>query len=515
MSLKKNDRHHRRRVWLGGIVLVALAALTRYVGLGDLEPWYDEICSWLGARDNLDRMLHWRPHANDEHAPLPFLEIRMMIALLGDHVGVWRLPAATYAVLGIAATYITLGRRINFGVAWWSTLLLIANPYVLEHSREARMYPAWLFYLVLCVAFADVAAQRTLSSPRRRTRWLWWAALGIAFMLVFASTTHGILTVAGVCAWLAARVLVEWHHHRRADAVALLTGSALTVVVFCFNWSAYGLEKLFQQMIRVSEDVGSTLPTAEHLLIIAREQSGYVPGPIGVALWIAALGGIVLLWRRGYRGFASLVLLAGGMSWIGFPPIIGKHFYVSRYLFGMLAVWSLGLGYLIDALWSAQHRRRATRAGVVIALLALGVLWAPVWHDLTTRAKNPVAHALAAIRNQSRPQEVVKVIPTPTNIFLEYYETGEARRGAFEPLTVAGRRAATWVFVENPPKHRRQLSGVLRKYGLPMPQSLKAALDATKGRNYAAIRISSDGVGPVIPGAPARDNECELILPGP
>jgi len=151
----------RRRVWLGAAIILVLAACTRFVGLGYLELWYDEITTFAGTtHSSWGELLRWEVVGNPEHSPLPFMEIKTAMHLFGPGRWVLRLASACYGVGAILAMYFAVGALVNWRAGCWSAVLLALNPQAIECSRECKMYSPWVFYSIVMVAVAALAVQR-------------------------------------------------------------------------------------------------------------------------------------------------------------------------------------------------------------------------------------------------------------------------------------------------------------------------------------------------------------------
>lgn len=503
----------KRRIIFGAAALLLFTVVTRFVGLGGHELWFDEVCSYRGATDTSGMLWRWLPFSNDEHSPLPFIEMKASLAVLGDSQWALRFPAACYAVLGVLALYGVVGRSIGWAVAWWAALLLALNPYVLEHHREARMYPAWFFYATVAVGVAWECTRRAEAQPNRRSVYLWWLALGMIFMLMFAQTTHAILTIVGIFGWGGALALHHWHHHRRAEAWAILRGGALTLLVFCVNWSTIGLKKMFGSMVAMSEHDGGLLPNFTDATTMAAELTGYLPRAVGWLPWLLAIAGLVVLARRGHTRYALLIVVAGAASLIGFCSIVSRHFYSSRYMFIILLTWSIGLAVVLAALWSEQGWRG--RSAVVAILLALSAGWLPVWRVMYTVPKNPVAEVIATARTHAKPGDALMVLPTQISIFTDYYPTGHAREVPPGPLIgdmdPARLQPAIWIFAESPGHRIHDIATVMRWYGLNVDEQLPDIQRLVKGRPYCTMRISARGVDPIAVSRLGRPYNCHII----
>jgi hypothetical protein len=484
-------------VWLGAAALLLVAVVSRLFALDSLEPWYDEVCSFSGALDSTwQDLLQWRVTANPEHSPLPFVEMRLAMRLLGETVFAMRLPSALYGIASAMALYVGVGRLVSWRTGFFSALLLLMHPLALEWSREARMYSGWLFIAILIVIATTIATQRAID--KRWTAWLWWPALGMLFMLAHAQTLHAMTTIAGAALAVMMIAAGQLRDGRYDGAARLIAGLFIAGLTYVCNWTGLGVLKL-----ETVEGVGRASglspwpPPMEHVTGLIREMGGYVALPASLALGAAAMGGLWLLVSQG-RGRAALVVaLIGFASLAAYPPIVTRHFYASRYLLVMLAPMCVGLGAAAGWCWS---QRGEGKAAVVIVLLSLAMLWQPAWWDIFTQPKDRVADAIVPIDALSRPGEVLVVVPASNTVFLRWYDPGAAQPVGDGP-TSGALPPATWLLVENPHRYHQTLVRLLRVYGWDS-QPLFDSLPRRVG--FMAVRISERSIGPTVPLAPGR-----------
>lgn len=417
----------RRLPVLGAVVLLVLAGASRFIGLGALDPWQDEVLSFQTSSDLLPKLMSWVTPGNDVHSPLPFIEIKLVRAALGSSDVALRLPAAAYGVAGVLAFYLVVGRCVTWAIGFAGALLLALNPFVLEWSREARMYSHWLFYALLAIGVAYAAVQRGDRGARDALNWRWWL-LGLLFMLLHASSVSAIMTIGAIGLWLGLVALSELMR-RSGRGWTILGGAALATMVYLCSWGLTGLGKL---MTTLGRDPAASpdhhAPVFVHEFIGAlRDLTGSAPAPVAIVLWVAAIAGWGLLWRMGHWRLVLLVALVTFVPWLSYPSITKHHFFAGRYVYPGLIGLSVGLAAAGVWLWQwgAAAGARRGRIAAVAVMAAVIVFWAPVWRLLYTVPKMQVREALRPIWEHAESGDVVVVVPDWFACYESYYGFGE------------------------------------------------------------------------------------------
>ncbi len=425
----------RRRIWLGALVLLILAAATRFIGLGSQNMWGDEVYSYIASKDLITKLLRWDTQANQAHSPLPFIEMKVGRALFGNTEFGNRFVVACYGTLAVLLLYVLLGRRLSWLAGFMAALMLALNPFALEWSREARMYSNWLAYALLTLIVVEEAVRFTLRRSAQGDwssvlNWRWWLT-GILLMLMHASTVHSVTTVAGTGACLALIGLFLLGTRWRAG-VMVLAGSALSGLVFLSSWSLTGIGKLLHYIHHPGSSgvVTHPRPLLANLDSVLTMVAGYLPTGWAIALWAAALAGIVLVFtrRRWVLGLLLIMLLLS--PWITYPVFSKELWWTGRYTFVAIITLSAGLGVVAAALWTARNMRlRALgRVVVLLGLAGMCLLWLPAWRAVFTQPKMQFKEALAPLYRKGHAGEAVIIVPDWYMSMTAYYPLpGELR----------------------------------------------------------------------------------------
>ena len=153
--------------WLAVILL--LAALLRFYGLGIQSLWNDELSSWRRSNyANLQDVIELGAR-RDVHPPGYHFLLFFVIRYLGDSAVILRLPSAVAGLLAVAGVF-TLGRRLYgddegliaaaFTAVSWTPIF---------YSQEARAYSLLLlFSIVTAYLWMDLVKGLAKQTPLNR-----------------------------------------------------------------------------------------------------------------------------------------------------------------------------------------------------------------------------------------------------------------------------------------------------------------------------------------------------------
>lgn len=203
--------------WLTAILL--LATIVRLIGL-DAPLWFDEI-----ATISTHIRLSWSDMIRDysmNHHYFFSLQAKLSVAIFGDHIWAYRLPAMAFGVATVAAIW-WLAKDIAGAVVAHSSALLTALSYhQVWFSQNARGYTELAFWSTLGLIFF----LRGMKAPT----WRVWIAFGVSLAAaVFTHLTGAFFFAALGLVWIIA-VLMPGSHMRTLPHVGLpLLGALLGV----------------------------------------------------------------------------------------------------------------------------------------------------------------------------------------------------------------------------------------------------------------------------------------------
>jgi len=510
----------KRIAWVSALVLVVVGA-TRFVGLGDLPLWGDEVYSYIASADLPSKLLLWETKENQLHSPLHFIEIKVARQLLGDTALAVRLPSAVYATLAITLLYAWLAWRVGGIAALFAAAFLTVNPFFLEWSREGRMYSGLLFWTVLTAIAADDAVRRVRDQRGRWFDWPWWA-LGLLFMFCHASAIWGVMSIAGIGLWLGLMGLAALVADRRG-AMQVLCGAALSTFVYLCSWGLAGIGKAMMFAGHAPGehvDPWASLPAA--LDGSFGELAGMTPTVATAAIMLVVVVGWLLVMRRRWP-VGALVLLLAAAPWAMYPGVIQRHFWAGRYVYIAGVLLAVGFGMCMAVLW----RTWPTRVVGLVIVAALIALWAPAIQRVWTQPKMQVNAALAPLREHGGAGDALIVLPhfyvsllafpgyapdervvlmTPPSAlsggmkldrgggrFREPYEASFAAHYVDRTAELPG---ATWLLaITMDAEGLAALQPMLEAYGLSL-EHLHAAFPV--GRQTVTLRVSAAGIEHVV-----------------
>ncbi|MCX8068727.1 MAG: hypothetical protein N3B68_13175 [Anaerolineae bacterium] len=339
-----------RSLGLSSNILIALALLALWAvglrGLGEASFWYDEIFNAdLVLNYTLGEMLTVLRTAQP-YPPLYYLLLKGWGSLVGarpyapglEPAGMLefllRFPSLAATVLALA-TVTALGRRAGLKEAWAISLFLALHPTTLEYARDARMYPLWVFLLLLAL----------LGLVGRRF-WLWGVAGAAALLTHYFSLfpLGGALIVEVVLLLGKGRPRPTRNHLLWLGFPFLLAGLwgliALPVTLG-FGSFATGAPPTLSLFL---EEMGGLLTGRGVLTPL-----GYVlPFAWDRALLAAGVAGLVLLgWRRSRSGVLLFsTFLFGAILLFQFWQLRPVHH--ARYLVWTLPLAAIGLVAVVE-----------------------------------------------------------------------------------------------------------------------------------------------------------------------
>ncbi|MFC8616858.1 glycosyltransferase family 39 protein [Micromonospora purpureochromogenes] len=193
-----------RLVWVPPLLATLIVGL---YGIGDAQPWRDELATWSAATRPLGDLLRLTGTVDAATGPY-YLLMHGWVRLFGDSATALRLPSAL-AMAGAAGLTAVLGRwLLGTRAGLLAGLLFAVLPGTSRYAQEARPYALASLFAVL--------ATLLLVAALRRPVWIRWA--GYAAAVAALGLTH--LLALTLLAAHAAVVLVAWW---RGPAAAGLT----------------------------------------------------------------------------------------------------------------------------------------------------------------------------------------------------------------------------------------------------------------------------------------------------
>jgi hypothetical protein len=468
----------------GGRVVVLAWWIGVYLGTLELQGWiFTELATLKAGRLSFAGMLADR--ATYGHCPLYFTLAWTIQRIFGEHPVALRLPSAICGLI-VAVLVIRLTRAwASEAAAIFAGLTVLASPFLLEISQQARPYAlALVFTLAATAVLTDPIGH---SHPRR-------AVVFGLFTLAGLLTSHAYWFVVAAHA---AALLLEGRRNLRlllAALAAIAAASPWTIYAKLFASSGGESERFLTWMSPVDAAVSLALPgrLAAHLPF---EQGESMALPIVVSVLAVVVGGV---------GLARLPSAASNRAGIGLRPLLaalwivppafalaaglagwGNLLLVPRY-FAATAVVQLVL--VAWAAWSVGPGLRRLAPGLLVVLLAGGSA-----AYLVEISRDEVRRSARITAAGSSPQEAIIFIGTLSDLrlFKHYLDrpvvgcvlsTGDHTD---EPVSdrhfprYRGRRTGAWVVVD-------------RDGGEPFARSSSGTFEIgrlleTLGRRYGSV----------------------------
>ncbi len=184
-----------------------------------------------------------------------------------------RLPQWIAGMMALLVLWLAARRILGAQAAWVALVLMALHPWSVRYSSEARAYGMLMLGVVLCIYLL----QRAFEDGR----WRWWLGLGLAEFLCVWSFSGVVFFLVVFNAVILIRLVARW------------------------RWGGDGnmvLRPILGMLIGGMFALQIMLPTLPQLMEAMNLNS--LKGPMGVAWWMDALGG--LLWgTRGWDGDPS------------------------------------------------------------------------------------------------------------------------------------------------------------------------------------------------------------------
>ncbi|MCU0243019.1 MAG: glycosyltransferase family 39 protein [Vicinamibacteria bacterium] len=292
--------------------IIAVGLFFRLRGLGRENLWLDEVVSVEWIRLPFLAML--RAIADDVHAPLYFILLRLWCGLCGASEFSVRALSAVFGLLSLVAVE-SLGRRLyGVGVGLSAAALLAVCPYHIYYSQEARPYALLVLLSVLNFHALSAAVQ----TPSSR------ATIGyvVTGVLLAYTHSHAAFVLVAQIVYGAALTAAET---KRDNTLWRTMRLQLPVWLLLIPWAPF----LLAQASRVNALFWVTQPKLDHLIAAWIQYSGSLTSfAIVIVLLTAEFAWTLLAWRRGSgKGSIGSGIL---VAWWFVPQLI--PFGISRLL---------------------------------------------------------------------------------------------------------------------------------------------------------------------------------------
>lgn len=322
------------------LLILGLAALLRFWGLGVKQLWLDEILQLLHSRPDTLRGILEGVAQDRGGAPLDYLIQHVFISNMGGAIE-WtaRVHAALFGVASVYLIYVVC--QILFRNQHWSllsALLLCFYPFHHHYSQEGRPYS--LFMLLALILFL------LLFKSLKQSRWHLWLIFAMVSVLAFYTNAYTAIV-------LCVQLLILVYHQmlgRESWPAAL---RRMTAFVFCSLAAAAA----YLPWLRYSYfNAKGSAPPGNSFRLFAEMVKGLGDGsyPLAFALILCAAAGIYHL-RKTEREFEAGALLI----WMLIPfPLVLAILNLRSYFFSTRQLIFIAPALLIPAAIGADYLRQ-------------------------------------------------------------------------------------------------------------------------------------------------------------
>lgn len=343
------------------LLILVLAALLRFWGLGVKQLWLDEILQVLHSRPDSLRGILEGVAQDRGGAPLDYLIQHMFIANFSGAIE-WtaRFHAALFGVLAVFLIYVVCQTLLhNQRLSLLSALLLCFYPFHHHYSQEGRPYS---LFLVLTLTLYLI-----LFRLLKRSGWHIWVSFAAVAIMSFYTHAYAAFVLLGQLFFLAYHQILK----RESWPAALRRGGGF---LFCSALAAAA----YIPWLRYSYfNAKGGAPPGNSFRLLLEMVKGLGDGsyPLAIALILCALAGIHHL-----RKTQRLLELGALLIWTvtPFPLVLAllnwrSYFFAARQLLfiapALLILAAVGADYLRQRI-----ARRCFSPGIILILISIFVM---------------------------------------------------------------------------------------------------------------------------------------------
>ncbi len=372
----------RKKIGVAVLGLVFVAFALRVYRLDFVSLRGDEAFTVIFVQRTWDAL--WKGISTIEpNPPLPYLALRVWVALAGAGEFATRYLSLWFGVLGVPLLY-RLAREMfaRPSVALFAAALLAINPYQVWHSQDVRNYTMWPSLSLVGLIFF----------------WRWWKAevsTVKGWNLRIGNLTLPFFLPPLTCYVLATLASLYTHYYdtfilaavnvfvfglagleRRWRTLAHWVGAQVVLVLAYAPWVLFGTNRVTsygeasaERGVELLDIISRTLPT----LVL----SDTVPGALKVWLWLPLAVALMIIWvwlARVERDGAAFLALCLGLPVVAIYIIsIGRPLFLERYLNGIAP--EIYLLFAVGLTATGEARRRGSGFDAARAVGAAGMLF--------------------------------------------------------------------------------------------------------------------------------------------
>jgi len=131
------------------ILILVLASLLRFYGLGIQSFWFDELITWQVSNQKNLTELFKATRFNEGNPPLYGLVIYFIIKYIGDSESILRLPSAICSVISIFIIFLLGCKLYSYRDGLIASAITAVLARTIHYGQEARVYAMLLLFIML------------------------------------------------------------------------------------------------------------------------------------------------------------------------------------------------------------------------------------------------------------------------------------------------------------------------------------------------------------------------------
>ena len=427
------------------LILLLLAAATRFHNLGTQSLWYDEGVAYGHSQRTLAAMIPMLQ--KNVHVPAYFGSLALYEDFVGSSEFGLRSLSAFFSILSVAFAY-TLGRRLYGKPAGLAAAAFVTlNTFSVYYAQEARMY-AMLAAVsgASMIAFSAFWLDRDVPSRGRSMLRPYKYTIALALLNTLGMYTHFsyalVMVAQGVMAvlWLTADAIEAWKKviswpQIGQKLIAYTAANMLTIVLFS-PWIGTALSQTSSQP-NISDIVPleQLLATLQGWLSFGVTYRDNLRG-MGAVLYFLLVFGLIVLPQQGRRAWWKMLL---PVVWV----LVSLALYIQldlyeRYLRFLLPAqigMALWIARGVSMLWEIRPRRAVPplsylpRVAAVFATAALMVNLAnglDLLYHAPDYQRDDYRSLAATIANEATAEDAMIVSAPGVQEVFGYYYRGPA-----------------------------------------------------------------------------------------
>jgi uncharacterized membrane protein len=178
------------------LIILIIGGFLRLFKLDHRDFWYDEAFTGIAVKESFTDMLNMI--INDVHPPLYYVSLKIFSLPFDYSVFSIRLFSALFGILGIITVYLfcleLFGRKRP---AVFASFLTAISPFIIQYSREGRMYSFFAFLVLIAYLFFIKA----LKTKQTKYYILWGVFWGLSALTHYMGIIFSVVYLISFLVW--------------------------------------------------------------------------------------------------------------------------------------------------------------------------------------------------------------------------------------------------------------------------------------------------------------------------